>query len=85
MRAFMLMLTILGGLAEAADYKVTEPDGRIKAYVEDRGNEQVIRAPDGKILGYADERRVFAPDGRTLYYLDEPDRGQGVEPRNPKH
>lgn len=71
MRAVLVLVGLIGAVAEAADYKITEPDGRVKAYVEDRGSQRVIRAPDGRILGYADERRVLAPDGRTLYYLDD--------------
>ena len=72
-----LLLSILAAIpAPAADYKVTDPEGRVRYYVGDRGSERVIRAPDGKILGYADEQRVTAPDGRTLQYLNETDRSR---------
>lgn len=84
MRLPLMLICLAATLAHGADYKVTEPDGRVKYYVEERGREQVIRAPDGKILGYADERRVTAPDGRTRYYLDGSDHSDPLGEKDRK-
>jgi len=81
MRLLGGLFSLAAGIAQAADSRVTGPDGQTQYYIEDRGTERVIRAPDGKILGYADERRVTAPDGRTLYYLDDPDPNPRPEPK----
>lgn len=89
MKTYLLTLTGLLTITTSAtllgaDARLSEPDGRTRAYIDDRGR---ISAPDGKTLGYVEsDGRISKPDGSTAGYLDgpgdakerlRPDRGDG--------
>jgi hypothetical protein len=70
-----LLLLSLAGLSVAGETRLSTPDGRTRAYIDDRGR---ISAPDGKTLGYIEPSgRISRPDGSTAGYLGE-DR-EGIE------
>lgn len=79
-----LLLLTLAATALGADTRISGPDGRTRAYIDDRGR---ISAPDGKTLGYVERNgRVSRPDGSTAGYLQDsgdylnklqPERGSG--------
>ena len=64
-----LLLLSFGTVAVGGDTRLTRPDGRTGAYIDDRGR---IAAPDGKTLGYIEPGgRIAWPDGSTASYLEE--------------
>jgi hypothetical protein len=66
---FGLLLLSLTGFSHAGETRVTDPDGRTRAYSDERGR---ISAPDGKTLGYIEQSgRISRPDGSTAGYLRE--------------
>ena len=63
------LLLSFGTVAVGGDTRLTRPDGRTGAYVDERGR---IAAPDGKTLGYIEPGgRIARPDGSTAGYLED--------------
>jgi len=67
----VLGLSLLGGNGSVVggEARLSGPDGRTRAYIDERGR---LSAPDGRTLGYVETNgRISRPDGSTAGYLED--------------